>query len=145
MSPEQTPHHRPGPAEHREPRRQTAEPKDNGHTTGRTARNPRTPPGTTRRPPTTPTCEPGTPDPDRPTWLTGTDDKLTLLRRAAQARGVVLDAAAPPTETDAQELTDELADLLLSGDGFEADWEITQFGDLVESLIDALNRYAYPD
>ncbi|MEV6212558.1 hypothetical protein [Kitasatospora sp. NPDC051914] len=81
----------------------------------------------------------------RPAWFTGSDEKLTVLRRAAEVRGVVLHPDTPPGESDAQELTDELADLLLTEDCFDANWEITPFGDLVESLIDALNRYAYPN
>ncbi|MFD0279291.1 hypothetical protein ACFVHB_36090 [Kitasatospora sp. NPDC127111] len=83
--------------------------------------------------------------PDRPAWFTGSDEKLAVLRRAAEARGVVLDPDTPPREEDAQELTDELADVLLTEHCFDADWEITPFGDLVEGLIDALNLYAYPD
>ncbi|GAA4833813.1 hypothetical protein [Kitasatospora terrestris] len=86
-----------------------------------------------------------TPDLGRPAWFTGSDEKFAVLRRAAQARGVVLDPVTPPGEHDAQELTDELADVLLAESGFGADWEITPFGDLVEDLIDALNHYAYPD
>ncbi|MFD8595950.1 hypothetical protein ACFV1L_13175 [Kitasatospora sp. NPDC059646] len=56
-----------------------------------------------------------------------------------------IDADSPPGEEDAQELTDELAGVLPSGDCFDADREITPFGDLVKSLIDALSLYAYPD
>ncbi|MGW2871293.1 hypothetical protein ACWDD9_20985 [Kitasatospora sp. NPDC001119] len=85
------------------------------------------------------------PDPHRPTWFAGSDEKLTVLRRAAEARGVALDPATPPSEEDAQELTDRLADILLAEGGFDGDWRTTPFGDLVEGLIDALHRYAYPD
>ncbi|MEU9045613.1 MULTISPECIES: hypothetical protein [unclassified Kitasatospora] len=85
--------------------------------------------------------------PDRPAWFTGSDDSLALLRRAAGAVGVPLDPDTPPGEEDAQQLTDELGDILLTEHCFDADrdWEITPFGDLVETLIDTLNRYAYPD
>ncbi|MFD8707677.1 hypothetical protein ACFV1W_34690 [Kitasatospora sp. NPDC059648] len=133
------------PAEREELRREAIELKDSGHTIIQIAWNLRLSPKTARRLLTTATHDPQTPDPDRPAWFTGSDEKLALLRRAGEARGVVLDPATPPGQADAEELTDELADILLSEDCFDADWEITPFGDLVESLIDALNRYAYPD
>ncbi|MFD8755163.1 hypothetical protein ACFV0O_29950 [Kitasatospora sp. NPDC059577] len=87
------------------------------------------------------------PAPDRPAWFTGPEESLALLRGAAESGGVSLDPDTPPGEEDARVLTDELADVLLSGDCFDRDrdWEITPFGDLVETLIDTLNRYAYPD
>ncbi|MEV7603710.1 hypothetical protein AB0O91_40700 [Kitasatospora sp. NPDC089797] len=88
---------------------------------------------------------PSAPHDGRPGWFTGSDEKLTLLRRVAGARGVVLDPDTPPAEADAEELTDGLADVLLTEHCFDADWETTPYGDLVESLIDALNPYAYPD
>ncbi|MDH6711367.1 hypothetical protein P3T27_008125 [Kitasatospora sp. MAA19] len=125
-------------------RRQAIELEDSGHTISQIAWNLRISPGNARRLLTTPARGPHTPNSDRPAWFTGSDEKLALLHRAAQARGVVLDPAAPPGEDDAQELTDELADILLTDDCFDGDWETTPFGDLVESLIDALNHYAYP-
>ncbi|GAA1236743.1 hypothetical protein GCM10009665_28650 [Kitasatospora nipponensis] len=131
--------------EREELRRQAVELGDSGHTISRIAWNLRISAGTARRLLTTPTRDPHAPDPHRPSWFTGPDETLALLRRAARARDVVLDPAEPPTEADAQELTDALADVLLTEDCFDADWEITPFGDVVESLIDALNRYAYPD
>ncbi|MER6301601.1 helix-turn-helix domain-containing protein [Kitasatospora sp. NPDC001539] len=133
------------PVEREELRRQAIELEDSGHTVSQIAWNLRISPSTARRLLTTATRDPHAPDPDRPTWFTGPDEQLALLRRAAQARGVVLDLAVAPGEEDAQELTDELADILLAEGGFTADWEITKFGDMVERLIDALNQYAQPD
>ncbi|MFB7616851.1 hypothetical protein [Kitasatospora sp. NPDC056181] len=126
-------------------RRQAVELTDTGHTISQIAWNLHVSPGTARRLLAIPTREPHAPDPDRLAWFTGSDEQLALLRRAAEERGVVLNPATPPGQEDAEELTDELADILLAEDCFDADWEITPFGDLVESLIDALNRYAYPD
>ncbi|MFE7562327.1 hypothetical protein [Kitasatospora sp. NPDC057500] len=133
------------PAEREELRRQATELRDTDHTINQIAWNLRISPSTARRLLTAPTRDPHAPDPDRPAWFTGPNEHLALLRRAAQARGVVLDLAVPPGEEDAQELTDELAGLLLTGDGFTGDWAVTPLGDMVESLIDALSFYAYPD
>ncbi|KDN80484.1 hypothetical protein [Kitasatospora cheerisanensis] len=55
-----------------------------------------------------------TPYTGRPAWFIGPDEALAVLRRAAEARGVVLAPDTPPDEADAEELTDELADVLLT-------------------------------
>ncbi|MQS16372.1 hypothetical protein F7Q99_30255 [Streptomyces kaniharaensis] len=136
---------RPGDAKRDALRTLAAELQDSGHTIIQIAWNLRVSPGTARRLLAEATREFTTPDPDRPAWFTGSDEKLAVLRRAAEARGVVLDPATPPSEENAQELTDELADVLLTEKCFDANWDITPFGDLVESLIDGLHRYAYPD
>jgi MarR-like DNA-binding transcriptional regulator SgrR of sgrS sRNA len=82
-------------------------------------------------------------DSGRPAWFTGTDEALATLRRAAATRGITLHPQAAPTSEATEELTDELSDILLTENGFDSDWEITPFGDMVEGLIDALN--ALPD
>ncbi|WP_457033720.1 hypothetical protein [Kitasatospora sp. P5_F3] len=80
----------------------------------------------------------------RPAWFWGPADKLALLRRAAGEREVVLDPVTPPGEDEAQELIDELADIIVA-EGLDEQWSLTEFGDLAESLISGLHRYAYPD
>lgn len=81
----------------------------------------------------------------RPLRFTGSDGKPAVLRRAAAARGVVLDPDTPPGGSDAREPADGLADSLVTEGGFDGDWRTTPFGDLVEDLVDALDRYAHPD
>lgn len=70
---------------------------------------------------------------------------LAVLHRAARQSGVPLDPAAPPGEGQTQELTGALVGILLTEGGFDGEWATTPFGDQVESLIDGLHRYAYPN
>ncbi|MDH6137887.1 hypothetical protein P3T37_007325 [Kitasatospora sp. MAA4] len=80
----------------------------------------------------------------RPAWFRGCAETLAVLKGAAAGCGVTLHQDTAPTVDQAQALEEELADTLIAR-GFEGDWEITPFGSLVENLIDALHRYAYPD
>ncbi|RKE16784.1 hypothetical protein [Streptomyces sp. TLI_171] len=80
----------------------------------------------------------------QPGWFTGPEAGLPLLARAAAASAVTLDPVFPPGEEEAQQLVDALADILVA-EGFDTEWRTNTSGDLIESLIDALHRYAYPD
>ncbi|MFG2910260.1 helix-turn-helix domain-containing protein [Kitasatospora sp. NPDC048286] len=136
---------RPGTTRREELRVQAVTLKDSGHTIGQIALNLRISPSTAHRllsraaRHATATAE------DRLDWFTGPDEMLAVLRRAAQECRVVLDPVVRPSEKEAQKLTDALADVLLTEGGFDSEWTITPVGGLVESLIDALHRYAYPD
>ncbi|MFB8206020.1 hypothetical protein [Kitasatospora purpeofusca] len=143
MNTQHTP--RPGDPKRDELRTLAADLKDSGHTISLIARNLRLSPSTARQLLAEAAQQHITPDPHRPAWFTGSDEKLAVLRRAADARGVALDPNNPPDEAQAQELTDALADFLLTEGGFDGNWQTTPFGDLVEDLIDALTRYAHPD
>jgi hypothetical protein len=83
-------------------------------------------------------------DPTRPAWFTGREEALAVLRRAARDRGITLDPATAPNADEAWELSEGLCSILIA-EGFEGDWEITPFGDMVEDLIDGLHQYAEPD
>ncbi|BFV54976.1 hypothetical protein KCMC57_up00800 [Kitasatospora sp. CMC57] len=80
----------------------------------------------------------------RPAWFRGSADKLAVLKEAATKAGVVLQQDVTPSVDEAQGLEEALAEILQRR-GFEAGWEINAFGSLVESLIDGLHQYAYPD
>jgi hypothetical protein len=85
------------------------------------------------------------PQPPRPyRWFPSSEEKLAVLREAAASRGIILDAQRPPTADEAETLADELMDILTDR-GFEADWEITPFGGLVEDVIDIVYPYVDPD
>jgi hypothetical protein len=119
--------------------------KDSGHTVSQIASNLRISPSTAYRLLSQAAQQANATVEDRLGWFTGRGEMLAVLHRAARERGVVLDPVVPPGEEEAGELTDALVNVLLTEGGFDGEWEITPFGDLVESLIDGLHRYAYPD
>ncbi|WP_457033721.1 hypothetical protein [Kitasatospora sp. P5_F3] len=88
------------------------------------------------------TAPAGPPEPF--SWFVSSQEKQAILREAATSRGVTLHVQRPPTPEEAETLADELMDILI-GRGFEADWEITSFGGLVEDVIDIVYPYVDPD
>ncbi|MER5868035.1 hypothetical protein [Kitasatospora sp. NPDC002040] len=121
--------------------------RDSGHNPVQIAWNLRVSPNTARRLLAEADRPSAPPVPDRaehPGWYTGPQAALLLLARAAAEAAVTLDPDSPPGEEEAQRLVDVLADILLT-EGFDAEWMTNTSGDLIESLIDGLHRYAYPD
>ncbi|SDT83493.1 hypothetical protein SAMN05216371_8329 [Streptomyces sp. TLI_053] len=128
-------------------RTMAAQLRDSGHNPVQIAWNLRISPNTARRllaEADRPSAPPVPDHAQRPGWFTGPEAALLLLTRAAAEATVTLDPHSPPGQEDAQRLVDALADILLT-DGFDAEWMTTASGDLIESLIDGLHQYAYPD